>query len=544
MEFVRTETETEALLLEANLIKRLRPRFNVLLRDDKSFPYILITTDHEAPAIFKHRGTRRRKGDYFGPFASATAVGRTITALQKAFLLRNCSDGFTPAAPGPACCTRSSAAPRPAPARSRIADYGELVEEASAFLSGKSQAKSSETLGARMKAAAEALDFERAAICATGSPPSPTSRATGHQSARRRGSRRLRHPPGGRADLRAGVLLPRRPELGQPRLFPARRHVARGRRSARSLPAQFYDDKPCPRLVLLSHEIEERELLAEALTPRAGHRVEVPCRSAARSGNWSSTPSHNAREALGRRLAESVVAGDACSKGWPRPSASKSRRAASRSTTTRHIMGTNAVGAMIVAGAEGFSKKHYRNFNIRSTGADARRRFRHDARGADPPLLPPRQGEPDRRRRERAAKPMATSRDGMPDWPDLVLIDGGLGQLNAVHAGARRNSASPTRGHCVGIAKGEDRDAGREKFFVAGRQPFMLPRARSGALLRPAPARRGPPLRHRHPPRAAQEGDGQEPARRDRRHRPDPQARAVATISARPRPSAAPRSPI
>ena len=230
MEFVVTRTETEALLLEANLIKRLRPRFNVLMRDDKSFPYILLTGDHPSPGIYKHRGARSRKGDYFGPFASAGAVGRTINSLQRAFLLRTCTDSrlrephaALPAVPDQALRRR------PAPARSAHDDYAELVGEAKDFLSGRSQKVKTE-ISAAMQEASEELDFERAAIYRD--RLAALSHVQSHQGinpqTRRRG-RRLRHPPGRRAGLHPGVLLPHRPELGQPRLFPEGRPGARGR---------------------------------------------------------------------------------------------------------------------------------------------------------------------------------------------------------------------------------------------------------------------------------------------------------------------------
>ena len=223
MEFVTTRTETEALLLEANLIKRLRPRFNVLLRDDKSFPYILITGDHPAPQIAKHRGARTRKGDYFGPFASAGAVGRTINALQRAFLLRSCSDAVFDSRTRPCLLHQIKRCSAPCTGEISLEDYGELVKEAKAFLSGRSQAVRA-TMQAAMSEAAERLDFEQAAryrdrLAAL----SHVSRAPGHQSADLRGGRRLRRASGRRPDLRPGVLLPHRPELGQPRLFPARR---------------------------------------------------------------------------------------------------------------------------------------------------------------------------------------------------------------------------------------------------------------------------------------------------------------------------------
>ena len=232
VEFVTTATETEALLLEANLIKRLRPRFNVLLRDDKSFPYILITEDHWAPQILKHRGARSRKGSYFGPFASVWAVNRTITALQRAFLLRSCSDGFFESRTRPCLLHQIKRCSAPCTNEIDFAEYAELVREANAFLSGKSQAVRDELSGEMEKAS------DRTRFRTRGDLPRPARRAVGdaidarHQSAQHRGGRRVRHPSGGRLQRHRGVLLPHRAELGQPRLFPQGRPHAGPRRGA------------------------------------------------------------------------------------------------------------------------------------------------------------------------------------------------------------------------------------------------------------------------------------------------------------------------
>ena len=235
MEFVRTETESEALLLEANLIKRLRPRFNVLLRDDKSFPYILIATDHEAPELLKHRGTRRRPGHYFGPFASATAVGRTIAALQKAFLLRNCSDSFYAARTRPCLQHQIKRCAAPCTGEISIAEYGQLVEDAKAFLSGKSRAVQTQ-LSEEMNTAAENLDFERAAMLRDRLSALALIQSQGDMTARGIEEADIFAIPFRRRPvLRAGVLFPRPPELGQPRFPAARRCRHGGRRSSRSL---------------------------------------------------------------------------------------------------------------------------------------------------------------------------------------------------------------------------------------------------------------------------------------------------------------------
>ena len=250
VEFVTTATETEALLLEANLIKRLRPRFNVLLRDDKSFPYILITADHWAPQILKHRGARSREGSYYGPFASVWAVNRTITALQRAFLLRSCSDGFFESRTRPCLLHQIKRCSAPCTREIEFADYAELVREANAFLSGKSQAVQDELAGEMEKASA-ALDFERAAIYRDRlAALSAVQVDAGHQSAQRRGGRRVRHPSGGRLQLHRGVLLPHRAELGQPRLFPEGRPLARAGRGAGRVPRAVLRRQAVPALHL------------------------------------------------------------------------------------------------------------------------------------------------------------------------------------------------------------------------------------------------------------------------------------------------------
>ena len=248
LEFVSTATETEALLLEANLIKRLRPRFNVLLRDDKSFPYILITADHWAPQILKHRGARTRQGNYYGPFASVWAVNRTITALQRAFLLRSCSDGFFESRTRPCLLHQIKRCSGPCTREIDFAEYAELVREANAFLSGKSQAVKDELAardgeGLRRARFRARRDLSRPARRALGGAVAP-----GHQSARRRGGRRVRRPSGGRLQLRRGVLLPHRPELGQPRLFPEGRPLARRRRGAGRVPRAVLRRQAVPAL--------------------------------------------------------------------------------------------------------------------------------------------------------------------------------------------------------------------------------------------------------------------------------------------------------
>src|SRR5229473_3407840 len=357
--------ETEALLLEANLIKRLRPRFNVLLRDDKSFPYILITGDHPAPQISKHRGARSRPGDYFGPFASVWAVNRTITALERAFLIRSCSDPVFESRTRPCLLYQIKRCSGPCTGEIKPADYAELVREAEAFLSGKSRMVKEE-LASEMEKAASALDFERAAIYRD--RLAALSAVQAHQGINPRGVEEADvfavHQEGGFNCIEVFFFRTGQ-NWGNRAYFPkADRSLAPGEVLSAFL-AQFYDDKPCPRCVFISHEIEERALLAEALSTKSGYKVEV---SVPRRGEKKDLVDHalaNAREALGRKLADTssqrkLLGGLAECFGLPR----MPRRIEVYDNS--HIQGSNAVGAMIVAGLEGFQKNQYRKFNIRS----------------------------------------------------------------------------------------------------------------------------------------------------------------------------------
>src|SRR5712692_724353 len=304
LEFVSTATETEALLLEANLIKRLRPRFNVLLRDDKSFPYILITADHWAPQILKHRGARARGGHFYGPFASVGAVNRTITALQRAFLLRSCSDGFFESRTRPCLLYQIKRCSGPCTREIDFAQYGDLVREANAFLSGKSQAVKDE-LAAEMEKASAALDFERAAIYRD--RLAALAAVQSHQGVNPRGVEEADvfavHQAGGFFCVEVFFFRTGQ-NWGNRAYFPkADRSLAAGEVLGAFL-AQFYDDKPCPRAILISHEIEERALLAEALSTKSGHKVEV---GVPKRGEKKELVDHalaNAREALARKLAD------------------------------------------------------------------------------------------------------------------------------------------------------------------------------------------------------------------------------------------------
>ena len=499
LEFVVTRTETEALLLEANLIKRLRPRFNVLLRDDKSFPYIVITSDHWAPQILKHRGARTRLGHYYGPFASVWAVNRTINALQRAFLLRSCSDPFFESRTRPCLLHQIKRCSAPCTNEISFSDYAVLVREANAFLSGRSKAVKDE-LAAEMEKASLALDFERAAVYRD--RLTALSAIQAHQGVNPRGVEEADvfalHQQGGFTCVEVFFFRTGQ-NWGNRAYFPkADRSISPGEILAAFL-AQFYDDKPCPRLILISHDIEDRALLAEALSTKSGHRIEVAVPQRGEKKDLIEHALANAREALGRKLAETssqerLLRQLAETFGLPRVP----RRIEVYDNS--HIQGSNAVGAMVVAGPEGFRKKEYRKFNIRSAdltpGDDfammrevlSRRFKRLLAEAPLPSLVAAEVGpvQPDREGRrpcksapagtplpqgERELQAESDEQDESP-WPDLVLIDGGQGQLNAA-----REVLAPLGLDValVAIAKGPDRDAGRETFFIPGRDSFKLP---------------------------------------------------------------------
>jgi excinuclease ABC subunit C len=470
MEFVTTRTEVEALLLEANLIKRLRPRFNVLLRDDKSFPYILITGDSRSPAIYKHRGARARKGDYFGPFASASAVGRTINSLQRAFLLRTCTDSVFESRTRPCLLYQIKRCSGPCTHEISDQDYAGLVREAKDFLSGKSQ-NVKEAMARAMNEAAEDLDFERAAVFRD--RLAGLSHVQSHQGINPAGVDEADvfaiHHEGGLSCIQVFFFRASQ-NWGNQAYFPKADPQLSAAEVLNSFLAQFYDDKPVPRLILLSEEVEEQDLLASALSEKAGHKVSISVPQRGEKKDLVDHVNANAREAHGRKLAET---------------ASQSRLLAGLAETFQlpyvprrieiydnsHIMGTNAVGGMVVAGPEGFVKGQYRKFNIKSTditpGDDfgmmrevMTRRFSR---------LLKEEGKPDR-----SAAPEDTADSPFPAWPDVILIDGGQGQMSAVRKILADLDITESV-IAIGVAKGVDRDAGRERFFVEGKPDFTLP---------------------------------------------------------------------
>ncbi|MFD1197545.1 excinuclease ABC subunit UvrC [Brucella gallinifaecis] len=475
MEFVVTRTETEALLLEANLIKRLRPRFNVLLRDDKSFPYILLSGGHRAPGIFKHRGARTRKGEYFGPFASGGAVTRTINALQRAFLLRTCTDSVFESRTRPCLLYQIKRCSGPCTYEISDEGYAELVSEAKAFLSGKSQ-KVKDHLKAAMQSASNDLDFEHAAVYRD--RLTALSHVQSHQGINPQTVEEADvfaiYQDGGMTCIQVFFFRTGQ-NWGNRAYFPKADSSLGAAEVLGAFLSQFYDDKPCPKLILLSESVEDQELLGEALSSRAGHRVHVNVPQRGEKKELTDHALTNAREALGRRLAETssqarLLKGLAEAFELPRIP----RRIEVYDNS--HIMGTNAVGGMIVAGPEGFVKNQYRKFNIKSTditpGDDfgmmrevIERRFSRLVKENNTP-------EP----ASDTENPVSATEDNdtFPAWPDVILIDGGQGQVGAVRQILNELGIN----HLVtsiGIAKGADREAGRERFFVEGKRPFTLP---------------------------------------------------------------------
>jgi len=464
VEIISTGTETEALLLEANLIKQLRPRFNVQLRDDKSFPYILITGDHWAPQILKHRGAQTRPGRYFGPFASAGAVGRTITALQRAFLVRSCTDAFFESRTRPCLLYQIKRCAGPCTGEIDFPGYTELVREANEFLSGRSRLVKQELAG-EMEKASEALEFESAALYRD-----RLAALSAIQSQQGINPRTVEeadvfaiYQEGGYSCVEVFFFRTGQ-NWGNRAYFPRADKSLGPDEVLGSFLAQFYDDKPPPKMILLSHRIEDQDLLGEALCVRAGYKVEVLTPQRGEKKELVTHALTNAREALGRKLADTatqtrLLQGLATVLALPRVP----RRIEVYDNS--HIQGTNAVGAMIVAGPEGFLKNQYRKFNIKSEGLTPgddygmmrevlERRFKrllNEAPGGDAP---------------------AKEDDSVPQWPDLVVIDGGQGQLNAVREIFA--SLNLTDVSLIAVAKGPDRDAGRETLFMPGKPSIKL----------------------------------------------------------------------
>ncbi len=461
MEIVTTHTEAEALLLEANLIKRLKPRFNIVLRDDKTYPWLVLTEDHPYPQIAKHRGARTRKGSYYGPFASVWSVNQTVNAMQRVFLLRSCQDTVFANRSRPCLLHQIKRCSAPCTERISREDYAGLVAQARAFLGGKAGAVQKQLAG-EMEAAAESLEFERAAAIRDRIRGLTAVQGTAviNPASLNDADVIAVHGIGGQTCVQVFFIRGGR-NNGNRAFFPTHAREMEVDEVLAAFVLQFYDDKPPPAVVLLNMAIPETELVGEALAIKAGRKVElsVPARGEKRAVVLHAET--NAREALERKLAETagqakLLEGVAALFNLP---ATPDRI---ECYDNSHIMGTAAYGVMVVAGPEGFRKNAYRKYSIRGPIAP----------GDDFAMM----REVLERRFGRALKEQAASDEGgaeAPALPDLLLIDGGAGQLSAV-----RGVMQDLGMHgipVVAIAKGPDRDAGREWFHMDGRSPFQLP---------------------------------------------------------------------
>jgi excinuclease ABC subunit C len=461
MEIVTTHTEAEALLLEANLIKRLKPRYNIVLRDDKSYPWLVLTEDHPYPQIAKHRGARTRKGSYYGPFASAWSVNATVTAMQRVFLLRSCRDTVFKNRSRPCLLHQIKRCSAPCVERISTEDYGGLVDQAKAFLSGKAGGVQ-QALAAEMEAAAETLEFERAAAI--------RDRIRALTSVQ--GTDVINPASLTDADVIAAWQIAGQTCVqvfffrggrnnGNRAFFPTHTKAEDPPEVLAAFIAQFYDDKPPPPVILLNHPLAEQALVAEALGIKAntfgsGKRVEI---AVPQRGEKAAVVAHaetNAREALERKLAETAGQAkllDATATLFALPEPPSRIEVYDNS----HISGSNAYGVMIVAGPEGFRKSAYRKFAIKTVATP----------GDDFAMM----REVLTRRFGRALKEEEAGEE--PEWPDLVLIDGGQGQLSAAQAILDELGIDDV--NLVAISKGPDRDAGREWFHRTAQPPFQLP---------------------------------------------------------------------
>jgi excinuclease ABC subunit C len=455
MEFVICGSETEALLLEASLIKRLKPRYNILLRDDKSFPYILVRKDHPAAQITKHRGARNIKGDYYGPFASAGAVNRTLDTLQRAFRLRNCSDSIYEARTRPCMLHQIKRCSAPCTGEIELEDYSRLIGDAEDFLTGKS-ASLRQRLQSQMSEASADLNFEKAAelrdrlhamsqVSGASGSINPTTFGEGDVIAI--------HSEGGQSCVQVFFFRAGQ-NWGNNSYFP--RHTKEDDIAdvIDAFIAQFYLNKPIPKNIFVNHTLPNKELLITGLSERAGRTIKISKPARGEKKMLVARAEKNAQEALARKMAET---------------ASQKRLLKELQTAfdleempnrievydNSHIQGTNAVGAFIVAGIEGFRKKEYRTFNIKDVETEP---------GDDYGMM----REVFRRRFSRLMK------DDQLEWPDIVLIDGGKGQLSIVKKTLDEMGATE-KTTLVAIAKGPDRNAGRETFFIPGRAPFTMP---------------------------------------------------------------------
>ena len=458
MMFLTTRTEVEALLLEQNLIKQLKPRYNVLMRDDKSFPNILIGKTHAFPQLKKHRGAKKEKGSYFGPFASAGAVNRTLNQLQKVFLLRNCSDPMFESRTRPCLQFQIKRCAAPCVGRINEAGYAELVSDAERFLSGKSTTVQAD-LAKTMAEASEAMEFERAAALRD-----RIRALTAVQTAQGINPRGVAeadvialHLEHGQACVQVFFIRANQ-SWGNRDFYPKTGSGAEEPEILEAFLTQFYDDKEPPRLILLSHPVENPDLVAQALSDRAGRKVELMVPQRGEKAELVENAARNARESLARRMAEGATQNRLLT-GLAEAFDLDGPPQRIEIYDNAHIQGSDAVGGMVVTGPEGFIKSQYRKFNIRSeAGANS------DDFGMMKEVLS--------RRFDRLLKEDPDRKT--ESWPDLLLIDGGAGQVSAVAQIMAEMGVDDIP--IVGVAKGIDRDAGKEEFHRPGERPFALQR--------------------------------------------------------------------
>ncbi len=456
MMFLTTKTETEALLLEQNLIKQLKPKFNVILRDDKSFPNILVSQETDFPQIKKHRGAKKEKGAYYGPFASAGAVNRTLNQLQKVFLLRNCSDAMFDSRTRPCLLYQIKRCSAPCVGKISVEDYATSVKDAERFLQGKStdvQAK----LAEQMSAASEAMEFERAAALRD-----RIRAMTSVQTAQGINPRGVTeadivalYMDGGQACVQVFFIRAGQ-NWGNRDFYPRVGPDVDAAEALEAFLGQFYDTKEPPRQLILSNQIENPDLMAEALSGKLGRKVELLVPQRGEKAELVDSALRNARESLARKMAETATQAKLL-RGIAEAFELDAPPARVEVYDNSHIQGTNAVGAMIVAGPEGFVKSQYRKFNIK--GEDL-------TPGDDFGMMK----EVLTRRFKRLLKEDPERKDGL--WPDLLLIDGGAGQVSAVAEIMSEHGVDDIP--MVGVAKGVDRDAGKEEFYRPNQRPFAL----------------------------------------------------------------------
>ncbi|SMO95334.1 excinuclease ABC subunit UvrC [Paracoccus laeviglucosivorans] len=456
MMFLTTRTETEALLLEQNLIKQLKPRYNVLLRDDKSFPNILVAKSHPFAQIKKHRGAKSEKGDYYGPFASAGAVNRTLNQLQRVFLLRSCTDATFSSRTRPCLLFQIKRCSAPCVGRVEQADYNALVLDAERFLQGKSTAVQA-NLAREMAEAAEAMEYERAAALRD-----RIKALTAVQSVQAINPRGVPeadvialHMEGGQACVQVFFIRGNQ-SWGNRDFYPKLNGVESVDEVMQAFIAQFYDGKVPPRMILLSHGIEDPDLMTEALTEKAGRKVVLGVPQRGEKAELVENALRNARESLARRMSESAAQArllEGLAEAFDLPATPQRIEVYDNS----HIQGTNAVGGMVVAGAEGWIKSQYRKFNIKGTEITPGDDF-----GMMKEVLT-----------RRFSRLLKEDPDRQTDtWPDLLLIDGGAGQVSAVHEILAELGVEDIP--MIGVAKGQDRDHGKEEFHRHGERPFAL----------------------------------------------------------------------